>query len=126
MPRSALKTDPRVEHVRGLLREYLRTERGRQIRLERATGVKQYTISRFISGRTRKLSADIRLVCKYAEISTENGIEFHSDNARLQAALSKVWDGKPETAEVIAMLIEAMGPLVQMIVRYRAKSESGE
>ncbi|HVZ15949.1 MAG TPA: hypothetical protein VG897_02445 [Terriglobales bacterium] len=96
------------------------------MQLEKATGVKQYTISRFISGRTRKLSADILAVCKYAGISTDDRIDFRDNNARLQAALSKVWDGKPETAELIATLIESMGPLVQMMVRYRAKPAHGE
>jgi hypothetical protein len=96
------------------------------MQIERAIGVKQFTVSRFISGRTRKLSAEIMRVCNYAGISVDTGIDIRSDDARLQAALSRVWDGKAESAELIAVFIESLGPVLQTIKRQRAKSKSGE
>ena len=56
----------------------------------------------------------------------DTGIDIRGHNARLQAALSSVWDGKPESAELIAVLIESLGPLLQTMKRQRAKSKSGE
>ena len=126
MPRSPLRPDPHVERIRGALDDYVRAARGRQMKIERATGVKQFTVSRFISGRTRKLSAEIRRVCNYAGISVDPGIDIRSDDARLQAALSRVWDGKAESAELIAVFIESLGSVLQTMKRQRAKSKSGE
>lgn len=126
MPRLPLPPDPNVERIRGALRDYVGAERGRQMRIERATGIKQYTISRFLSGRTRKLSAEMKRICNYAGIRMDTGIDIRGHNARLQAALSSVWDGKPESAELIAVLIESLGPLLQTMKRQRAKSKSGE
>ncbi len=126
MPRSPLRPDPHVERIRGALDDYVRAARGRQMQIERATGVKQFTVSRFISGRTRKLSAEIRRVCNYAGISVDPGIDIRSDDARLQAALSRVWDGKAESAELIAVFIESLGPVLQTMKRQRAKTKSGE
>jgi hypothetical protein len=126
MPRSPLKLDPRIERIRAALRDYVLAVRGRQMSIEKATGVKQYTISRFISGRRRKLSPAIEAVCKYAEIETDSGIGKDGDNARLKAALSKVWDGRPETAELIAVLIESLGPILLALRRQSTKRNSGE
>ena len=126
MPRSPLRPDPHVERIRSALDDYVGAVRGRQMQIERATGVKQFTVSRFISGRTRKLSAEIRRVCDYAGISVDPGIDIRSDDARLQAALSRVWDGKAESAELIAVFIESLGPVLQTMKRQRAKSKSGE
>lgn len=126
MPRSPLKPDPHVERIRNALGDYVGAVRGRQMQIEKATGIKQYTVSRFISGRTRKLSAEIRMVCNYAGIRVATGIDIGSDNARLQAALSSVWDGKAESAELIAVLIESLGPVLQTMKRQRAKNKLGE
>jgi hypothetical protein len=126
MPKSPLKSDPLVEQIRIALGDYIRAKRGRQISIQKATGVKQYTISRFISGRRRKLSPEIKAACKYAGINVDNGIEKGDDNTRLQAALSRVWDGQPESAELIAVLIESLGPILLALKRRSAKRSSGE
>jgi hypothetical protein len=126
MPRSPLRPDPHVERIRSALDDYVGAVRGRQMQIERATGVKQFTVSRFISGRTRKLSAEIRRVCDYAGISVDPGIDIRSDDARLQMALSRVWDGRAESAELIAVFIESLGPVLQTMMRQRAKSKLGE
>ena len=126
MPRLPLDPDPHVEAIRGALRDYVGAARGRQMQIEKATGVKQYTISRFISGRTRKLSPEIQSVCNYAGIGTNSGIEAHGDNGRLRTAISKVWDGAPETAELIAIVIESLVPALKTMKRHRADRESGE
>jgi hypothetical protein len=94
--------------------------------MEKVTGIKQYTISRFISGRKRKMSADILAVCKHAGIPTHAGIESRAEDARLHAALSKVLDGTVETTELIASLIESLGPVVRTLTRHRAKPKSGD
>lgn len=122
MPRIPFEPDPQVEQVRAALRDYVAAKRGRQTLIEKATGVRQYTISRFISGRTRKLSPEIRSVCDYVGIQTDTGIEDPGDSARLQAALSKVWDGRPETAELLAALIESLGPVLQTMELHRIKA----
>lgn len=34
------------------------------------------------------------------------------DNARIRQALDKVWDGRESTAEILAKLIESVGPAI--------------
>lgn len=112
MPRLPIRTDPNTERIRRQLREYVRGARGRERELERTTKVKQYTINRFVNGRTKRLSQDLRTVCEYAGIEVIPGINRASDDSRLQAALARVWDGREETAELLAILIETVGPLL--------------
>jgi transcriptional regulator with XRE-family HTH domain len=126
MPRSTFKPDLPTERARLELREYVQGARGRQIELEKATNVKQYTISRFLTGRTRKLSPEIRVVCNYAGIRIDTGIDPAGDNARVQAALAQLWNGEADSAELVAVLIESLGPVVRAIQQYGAKRKSGD
>jgi hypothetical protein len=34
------------------------------------------------------------------------------DNARIRQALDRVWDGRESTAEILAKLIESVGPVI--------------
>ncbi|WP_155403742.1 hypothetical protein [Variovorax paradoxus] len=62
------------------------------------------------------MTAAIRPLLNYANIDFENGITEIGgvlDNPRVRGALERVWDGRPETADLLARLIEALGPVLK-------------
>ena len=94
--------------------------------LAKSSGVGQSTLSRFLSGVTRKITPEVRRALRYAEIDHEKCITSGPnapDNATLRAALSRVWDGTDEGAELIARFLEAIGPL--LLRRERPPTEKG-
>lgn len=85
-------------------------------------GVGQWTLSRFLNGRTKNITPAMEPALRYARIDWNTGITnpaTAADNARLRNALNKVWDGSEETAELLAGMIEALGPVVARCVKHR-------
>lgn len=116
MPRTAKPTTSEAVRAREALRLYLKRQSVSVNALSQAAGVGQPTVSRFLSGRTKSVTPAIRPLLDYANIDFENGItEIGSvlDNPRVRDALERVWDGRPETADLLARLIEALGPVLK-------------
>src|SRR5882762_7545477 len=109
MPSGKLPANPRVEAARRALRRYIGSHRGKQTELRRLSGVPQYTISRFLTGRTRKLSPEIARVCHYAGIETNFVQERPEEGIRLTTAISRIWDGTAADAELIASILDSLG-----------------
>lgn len=85
-------------------------------RLSSLSKVKQSTISRFLTGRTKTVTPAISKVLAYAGIgspSTIPRITDGVDNSRLRAALERNWDGTAEGANKLAVLIDAVGPMLR-------------
>src|SRR3569833_2382012 len=116
MPRRKQQSDLRTERIRTHLGLYLKSERGRQSEIQQALGIPQYTLSRFITGRKRQLTPEILAVCKYAGIDTDNGINEYSGHGRLQSVITQLWDGTPETADIIATFLESLIPCLLKII----------
>lgn len=94
--------------------------------LAKSAGVGQPTLSRFLSGVTRKVTPGVRQALSYAGIDDKKCITplpNAADNGALRAALGRVWDGTDESAELIAQFLEAIGPL--LLRRERPPSEKG-
>lgn len=116
MPRTAKPTTLEAVRAREALRLYLKRQSISVNALAQAAGVGQPTVSRFLSGRTKSVTAAIRPLLDYANIDSENGITEIGgvlDNPRVRGALERVWDGRPETADLLARLIEALGPVLK-------------
>lgn len=116
MPRKAKPATLEAVRSREALKAYI-TRRDISVNaLSIEAGVGQPTISRFLSGRTKTVTPVIRPLLIYAGIESEIGITRISsllDNPRVQEALEHVWDGRAETAEMLARLIEALGPVLR-------------
>jgi hypothetical protein len=120
MPRITRQVSAETIRIREALAEHIRNT-GHSVNFFAALcGVRQYTLSRFITGVTKNITPAIRSALGYAGIDCELGITAEAqplDNARLRRALEKTWDGSPEMAELLADIIEAVGPALARCTR---------
>lgn len=81
-----------------------------------ARGVNQSTIQRFLAARTKNVTPKLKPLLEHAEIDVNMCIDDVAtagrDNVRIRQALDKVWDGRESTAEILATLIESVGPVI--------------
>jgi transcriptional regulator with XRE-family HTH domain len=116
MPRIAKPHTDESQLMRQLLREYLKREGITANRLSSAAQVGQPTVSRFLTGRTKTVTPAISTVLTYAGIERLPSIlriTVGVDNPRLRAALERNWDGSAEGAEKLAVMIDAIGPMLR-------------
>lgn len=83
-----------------------------QVHIAQALQISQSQVSRILSGRARRRSRLFSDICKYVQTS---GMAS-SDTALGQAheihdALKVVWDGTPEHARALAVVIRSLGAL---------------
>lgn len=83
--------------------------------MAKGSGLTQSTLQRFMCGQTKSVTKSILALLSYAQIEAEECIsDFGAmDDARIRQALTKVWDGRSETAELLASLIEALAPVLK-------------
>lgn len=115
MPRIARPPTLEAVRARKALKSYLAKEQLSVNALAERTGVGQSTLCRFLIGRTKSVTDTIRPVLRYAHIDIDIGIVNNPnplDNGKVRDAFSRVWDGSPDTAELLVGLIEALGPVV--------------
>lgn len=117
MRRTRIHGDPEASRARLALEAYLREHAISQSELGRLAGVPQPQVNRFLSGRTKSITDDVEKLCRYAKIDPKRGIGSLKDNAPIAQAVSSVWDGTEQSAEVLAELIRALGPLMTIAVR---------
>lgn len=87
-------------------------------------GVGQPTLCRFLQGRTKNMTAATARVLEYVHKSPnwlcrESGVDLPGQSARqvLQSAVAEAWDGRPETATVLAHLIRVLGPVLSSQIK---------
>ena len=122
MPRIARSISDETVRARDALTKYLASAGLSVNSFARACGVKQCTLSRFFGGRTKTLTPAVRRALSYAGIDLETGITRitpSTENPRLRQALEKAWDGTPEMADLLADVIEALGPTLARSTRSR-------
>ncbi len=91
------------------LRRYLEENDLRQNTLIIGTGVKQYTVSRYLKEPPKKVSATLIKLCKYAKIEVSTEVEVAPQKSDvLMDALKSVWDGTPKHAKSIAAVIKSL------------------
>ena len=114
MPRKAMPIDERVVAARDALAQYIERDKTNTNALAARFGVPQYTLWRFLAGRTKSVPSCLTQVLGYAGIEV-SGIQppVLRNDERLQRALVSAWDGTPEGVLVLAQLLEAVGPVLR-------------
>jgi hypothetical protein len=113
MPRIATQPVAEVVQARTLLAAYLARPGNTEMRLSRASGVPQYTISKFLTGRIKSLTPQVKLALNYANIGIEIGIDQLTSDPRIQRALGSAWDGTDQGVTLLASAINALAPVIR-------------
>ncbi|WP_228894291.1 helix-turn-helix domain-containing protein [Pseudoduganella aquatica] len=113
MPRIATNLSLDVLAARDKLRLYLSQKDRSESQLARQCGIPQYTISRFLSGRTKTVTPSVSVVLSYANIGINEGVDQLYSEPVIKAALSNAWDGTTQGMERIASTLNALAPLLR-------------
>ena len=123
MPRIAISPTIEVLTARSQLRRYI-TELGiSDNEFSRRCGVPQYTISKFLSGHIKTLTPAVGKALSYANIGIIHDIADLTQHPAIRQALGHAWDGTEEGAQTLALMIEAMAPLIRASHRALATRE---
>jgi transcriptional regulator with XRE-family HTH domain len=116
MPRIAKPPQANLPRIRRELQAYLKNAGTTPTAFAEAHGVNQSTVQRFLTARTKTVTPKMKPLLRYANIEIDIRISDVTiqgrDNARIRQALDKVWDGRESTAEILAKLIESVGPVI--------------
>lgn len=130
MPRIQRAPGADIYRYRQDLKQYLVRTKTTATALARDVGVNQSTVQRFLAGDTKNVTRRMREVLRYAGIDVEIRIaeapQAAADHPRIRKALERVWDGRPQSADVLASLIEAIGPFVQQSFPTGPGASTGE
>ena len=113
MPRIATPPNVEVMQARTLLAAYLSYSGSTEMAISRATGVPQYTISKFLTGRIKSLTPQVVLLINYANNGINYGIDKLSTDPRIQRALGSAWDGTDQGITLLASAINALAPVIR-------------
>jgi len=116
MPRISKPPQANLPRIRKELEAYLKNAYITPTAFAAMHGVNQSTVQRFLAARTKTVTPKMRSLLKYANIDIDMRINDVAssgrDNARILQALDRVWDGRESTAEILAKLIESVGPVI--------------
>lgn len=112
MPRIASPVSPEVLLARNQLRTYLSVKGHSEVGLARQSGVAQYTISKFLTGRIKSLTPDVQKFLVYAGNGIDGGERVTRD-PRILRALCNAWDGTEEGIGLLAITINALAPVIR-------------
>lgn len=113
MPRIATQPSVEVVHARTLLAAYLARPGNTEMLLSRASGVPQYTISKFLTGRIKSLTPHVQLALNHANIGILDSINKLTADPRIQRALGSAWDGTEQGVTLLASTIDALAPVIR-------------
>lgn len=108
-----MRIDADVAAARTLLMSYLARPNATGVQLARESGVPQYAISRFLTGRTKSITPDIEKALRYARNGIDIGISSLTSDPRIQRALGSAWDGTEAGAALLASAIDALAPVIR-------------
>ncbi len=116
MPRIAKPPQANLPRIRKELQAYLTKAGTTPTAFAEMHGVDQSTVQRFLAARTKTVTPKMKPLLKYANIDINiciNDVENSGrDHVRIRQALDRVWDGRESTAEILAKLIESVGPVI--------------
>lgn len=113
MPRIATTSSVEVLAARGQLRRYITDLGISDNEYSRRCGVPQYTISKFLTGHIKSLTPAIEKALSYANIGIVHDVTDLAQHPAIRKALGCAWDGTEEGAQTLALMIEAMGPIIR-------------
>lgn len=116
MPRIAKPPQANLPRIRRELQAYLKRVGSTPTAFANERGVNQSTVQRFLAARTKTVTPAMKPLLEYACIDLNmcinDGMDAGNGNARIRQALDKVWDGQESSAEILAKLIESVGPVI--------------
>lgn len=115
MPLYPLTRHPLVTRAAEQLAIFLKDRNLSQSAIAAATGVPQYQVNRLLNGRTKKLTPHVAELCRYAKIDLDAATTSLLEHPRIREALTNAWDGRGQTIEVLASLIEAARPMLAKV-----------
>ena len=113
MPRIAIHPGIEVAQARTLLAAFLARPGNTETSLSKASGVPQYTISKFLTGRIKSLTPHVQIVLQYANIGINSSIDQLTADPRIQRALGSAWDGTDQGVTLLASAIDALAPVIR-------------
>lgn len=124
MPRIPRPPSRPLQQAVDELKGYLRKEGISENSFAKRHGLVQSTVHRLLNGRTKTLTPAVKKILAYANIRLETGITEGPttalDNPCLRQALERAWDGREETTELLARLIEAVGAAIRFPQRTKS------
>lgn len=113
MPRIAISPSVEVLTARGQLRRYITDLGISDNEYSRRCGVPQYTLSKFLNGHIKSITPAVEKALSYANIGIVYDVTDLTQHPAIRKALGHAWDGTEEGAQTLALMIEAMGPLMR-------------
>ncbi len=87
------------------LRELVASGKLSQLVIERMTGVHQSQVSRILSGKIKRLSKNVKLLCEF-EKNLHKAMPLKRElDQRILSAVDEIWDGTEVQAEALSRLI---------------------
>ena len=134
MPRKASKQSPETATIIQEIQEHCARTNKSVLSLAKQAGVQQSALTRFLSGERKTVTNTAKKVMAHLGIR-HNQHNRHNDilmpNQHLDAegcrlinnAISSLWDGRRQSAEIIASLVIALKPALDIAAR---PSEGGQ
>ena len=113
MPRSTITSSSETLVARAQLLNYLEKTGTSETALSEISGVPQYTISRFLTGRIKSITASVQLLMNYATNGIDSNLEKLMTDARIRYALGNAWDGTEDGTALLARTLDALGPVIR-------------
>lgn len=99
--------------ARNQLRTYLSIKGNSEVGLSRLSGVAQYTISKFLTGRIKSLTPDVQKFLVYAVTGIGSCGGQVTNDPRILRALCNAWDGTEAGIDLLAITINALAPVIR-------------
>lgn len=97
-----------IADIRADLIKKLRSAAFTQEEIAKKTGVNQGQVSRILNGKAKRVSGNVALLCKYANVPIKKKFDLSKDQ-NLMDALEVAVAGNAERAEALAGVIKAVG-----------------
>lgn len=127
MPRKATPQDANVPKIIARIKGFCANESTSTLALSRAAGVSQPSLFRFLNGERKTITATARKVIEHID-TRHNWHNWHSDAiiknshamdhagySLIQDAVMSLWDGDRRSAELLASLIKALKPAIELV-----------
>ena len=113
MPRIATKPSVELLAAQSELRRHISGLRISVSEYSRRSGVPQYTLSKFLNGHIRTITPAVEMALIYANIGIVHDIAELTQNPAIRRALGHAWDGTEQGAQALALMIDAMAPVIR-------------
>jgi transcriptional regulator with XRE-family HTH domain len=113
MPRIANKPTVEVLAARSQLRRHIAALGISDSEYSRRVDVPQYTISKFLNGHIKSITPAVEQALSYANIGISHDIAQLIQHPEIRRALGHAWDGTEQGAQSLALMIDAIAPVLR-------------